>query len=63
MSHEGGLGGVLGGVSARSDVSAEPTLDVAEWESTYREHAPRLMRMAALLVGPADAGGRPVGPG
>ena len=30
--------------------------DVADWESTYREHAPRLMRMAAVLVGPADAG-------
>ena len=35
---------------------ADVVPDVADWESTYREHAPRLMRMAAVLVGPADAG-------
>ena len=30
--------------------------DIADWEETYRTHAPRLMRMAAVLVGPTDAG-------
>jgi RNA polymerase sigma-70 factor (ECF subfamily) len=43
-------------MSARSDLATGSTPDVADWESTYREHAPRLMRMAAVLVGPADAG-------
>ena len=43
-------------MSAKSDLTAAATTDVADWESTYREHAPRLMRMAAVLVGPADAG-------
>lgn len=45
---------------ARTDATTEAIghvmPDVGDWESTYREHAPRLMRMAALLVGPADAG-------
>ena len=38
----------------RSGEDAVP--DIADWEATYRAHAPRLMRMAAVLVGPADAG-------